>query len=155
MLKKIFAASGFILLVTGCFLPVISAPDRTFNLFDPIPVNIPDIPANAMQYAAISIIALAVLSIMFAFLNRTKFIWLFGVIIAAILTTLYFSFHAKIDEMKAQADKQVSDLFGGLFKGVTDSLFESIQVEGTGWYVLATGSLLLILCSFIPIQKKQ
>jgi hypothetical protein len=82
------------------------------------------------------------------FTRKAKFVWLGGIFTGAILASVYFGFHAKLDGMKEQADKQVGDLFGGMFKGVTELLFQSVHLGGAGWYVVSAGALLLIIASF-------
>ena len=154
-MKKILAFIGSALVAAGCFLPVIKAPDRTFNFFHPLPVPVPGVPENAMMYAGILLMLIAALSLVLALLNKTKFIWLSGIIVGAVLTGVYFGFHAKLDEMKAQADKQVGDLFGGMFKGITDSLFQAVELGGAGWYVIGSGAALLIVSSFINSPKEE
>ncbi|TAL61472.1 MAG: hypothetical protein EPN85_04830 [Bacteroidetes bacterium] len=152
-MNKIIAILGAVLVSAGCFLPVLLVPDRTFNFFDALPVPIPDVPENAMQYAGILIIIIATISITLAFLNKTKSLWISGLITGGILTALYFGFHFKLDEMKTRADEQMNGLFGGMFKGFTDSLFEAVELGGTGWYVIIAGALLLMAASFTPALK--
>lgn len=152
-MKKILILIGSALLIGGCFSPIIKAPDNTFNFFDPLPVAVPGVPENAMMYAGILLIVIAVISIVLALVNKTKFLWASGLIAGAVLAGVYFGFHAKLNEMKAQADKQVGDLFGGMFKGLTDSLFQAVELGGAGWYVIGAGALLLIVSSFAPALK--
>lgn len=149
-MKKILALSGALSSITGCFLPIMHIGQDSLNFFDPPPVTIPDVPQNALMYVAIVIIAIALSCSILALFNKTKWLWLSGILTGAILTAVYFGMHAKVNEMKEQADKQVNDLFGGLFKGMTDSVFKTIDIGGLAWYVISAGALLFIIASFIP-----
>lgn len=149
LIKKIWIILGAGLLAAGCFTPIITSPAESFTFFDPLPVTIPDVPPDALKYTGISVLALAALCLVLALTNRTKFTWAAGIASTAILTGVYFGFHSKMEEMKTQADEQVGNLFGGMFKGITDSLFEAVELGGTGWYLLGAGCLALILSVFI------
>jgi len=123
--------------------------DTTFNFFDTIPVTISGIPQDAMKYAGIVIITIAIISSVLALIGRTKFIWLAGIITSGILVCVYFGFHSKMNEMKDDANKQMQDMMGGMFKDLTDSLFQSVQLGGAGWYIMGSGALLLIISSLL------
>jgi hypothetical protein len=152
-LNKIIAIIGAALISAGCFLPIISVPDRTFNFFDPLPVPIPDVPENAMQHAGILILLIASVSITLALLNKTKFLWVTGIITGGILGAVYFGFHTKLDEMKAKADQQMDGLLGGMFKGITDSLFQAVELGGLGWYIIGAGIVLLFTAAVLKSNK--
>ena len=150
-MKKILALTGSVLLIVGCFLPVVfSAQNKTMNFFDK-DINIPmqNIPDHAMLYAGILLIGAASIAAILAMMNKTKFIWLLGIISTGVLAGVYFGFHATLNEMKEQTNKQFDSLLGGMFKDVTDSLFQSVQLGGAGWYVIGSGALLLIISSFV------
>ena len=146
---------GAALLTGGCFLPVISAGDKTLNFFDPIPVQVSDLPENAMLYAGVAIIAIAIVSAILALTNRSKFLWLSGVLTGTILLAVYYGFYAKLDEMKGKADEQVGNLFGGMFKGITDNLFASVELGGIGWYLMPAGAFLLMATAFIKSSNNR
>lgn len=152
-MKKILACFGATLLITGCFLPLLSTPDRSFNFFDTIPLNIQEIPPNTLQFAGIFITAIAILSIILAFTNKSKFLWIGGAATCTIIACMYFDIYSKLNEMKNQTNKQLDTLFGGMFKGLTDTLFQSVQLGGYGWYVIATGGAILIISS-LPFAHK-
>ena len=122
--------------------------NASLNFFDPPPVTIPGIPQDALMYAAIIIIAIALSSFILALVNKTKWLWLSGILTGVLLTCVYFGMHSKVNEMKADADKQVKDMFGGMFKGITDSMFKLITIGGYGWYVISAGALMFIIASF-------
>ncbi len=148
-MKKILVVISAALLIGGCFLPIMSIGTSTRNFFDEVPAGIPDVPPNALKYAAIAIIGIALASALIAFINRAKFLWLSGILTGIILTGVYFGFHAKLDQIKEQTDTQLKGFMGGLFRGVAESMFQTVQLGGIGWYVISTGALLLIVSSFI------
>ena len=155
IMKKIIALFGAALLISGCFLPIMNVADTTFNFLDSVPPGIPNVPQNAMIYVAVVIIAIAILSAILALMNHTKLLWLAGIVTSVILVCVYFGFHSKMDEMKEDAGKQMDVFLGGMFKEMTDTLFQSVQLGGAGWYVIGTGALMLIISSIIKGKRDE
>lgn len=151
-MRKILAYFGSTLLLIGCFLPMLSTPDKTYNFFDTIPIAIPGIPPNAMQFAGILIMLTALTAAILTFTSKLKLTWIAGVITIVTMTCVYYGFHTKLNEMKEQANTQLGNLLGGMFKDVTETLFQSVQLGGAGWYAVGSGALLLVVSS-LPFTR--
>jgi hypothetical protein len=63
--------------------------------------------------------------------------------------------NSKMKEMHSETNKQLDDLFGGMFKGVADTIFQAVELSGLGWYLIGFGSLLLITTALIPNPKNN
>ena len=153
-MKRPIAISGAVLITSGCFFPILHVMDNSLTFFDKVPASVPDVPPNTMLYAALFLCAMAALVVVLSLMGKTKFIWLAGVFSGLCLAAVYAGMHRKIEEMKEQADEQMSNLLGGMFKGLTNSLFESIEIRGSGWYIIAAGSILIIISSFFKTPIK-
>ena len=153
-MKNPIAIAGSVLITAGCFFPVMQVMDKTLTFFDKVPANVPDVPQNAMIYAAIAFITIAVTVTALSLMGRSRFIWLAGILSGLCLGAVYKGMQMKIAEMKTQADEQVSNLFGGLFKGLTNKIFDAVEIGGSGWYIIAAGSLLILISSFVKTPIK-
>ncbi len=154
MLKKIILFIGAGLISVGCFLPVLSTPGGKLILFDKIPVQVPDVPENAMIFTGVFILILAISTFAFTLLNKTKFIWINGILTGVALCAFYIGFHIKLKEMKEKADEQIGNLFGNMFKGVADSLFATIELTGLGWYFISAGAFFIIIAAFVKTNNQ-
>jgi hypothetical protein len=154
-LKKILVLLASSLIIAGCFLPTMHIGDSTLNFFDPIPVDVPGIPPNALKYTAIVIIAIALVSSILGLMNKTKWLWLSGLLTGTILVCIYLGMYIKVKEMKEEADKQISGLFGGMLRGFANSVLELITIRGYGWYVIGSGAFLLVIASIFFNKKTQ
>ena len=148
-MKKIIALLGSTLLITGCFLPIMNIGIETFNLFDWVPMNATDVPKYALIVPGCVIIAIAIATAIFALINKTKLLWIAGIIESAIAGAVFAGIHFKIAQMKDEMD----NLMGGIFRQITETLFQPVQLGGSGWYLLGSGALLIILSSLLKIKK--
>ena len=153
LIKRATTIAGALLLVLGCFLPVLNTMGNRSGLLDPIPAKIPDIPENALQYCAAIIMGIAVISVVLALMRRTKFLWISGLVAGSFLVCVHGAMQMQIDQMKEDTNQQLESLFGGMFKSVAQSLFDKVEIAGIGWYVIGAGSLLLIFSSLLKTNN--
>ncbi len=151
-MKKILALVGSVLIISGCFFPILRVGENDKGFFSDMSdfPKMPDMMDPAMiLYAGVSLIGIAALCILLTLIGKTKWVWAGGLFGALTLAGVYFGFQMEMEKAKEQTAK-MGDMMGAMAQaiGISD-LFSLITIGGSGWYVIGTGILLLILTPFI------
>jgi len=131
-----FIGVGFILI--GIFLPFIKIPIiGNMNYF------------RNGEGDGVILLILAMGSLVFILLNKMKWLWLTG--IGSTLTLLFtcYNLQTKMHEIKEGMDKSLA---GNPFRGIADTMVESIQME-VGIPVLIIGILLIIMSAYLNSKQ--
>jgi hypothetical protein len=126
--NKNIALLGSALLAIGVFLPLVSVPIvGSLNYF-----------RNGTGDGLIMLV-IAATAVGFALTGRENYIFFAGLASVALLLFTFINLQARLAEMKAQMDEQLT---GNPFRGLADMAYDSIQMQW-GWAVLLLGAGLI------------
>lgn len=132
--KEIIGFIGVGLITIGVFLPFVKFPIiGSLNYF-----------RNGEGVGTILLI-LAFGSLLFIFIDKMKWLWITGGGSALTLFYTLYNFKVRMNEVKGEID---TSLEGNPFKGITDVMIQSVQLE-VGVPVLIIGILLIFLSAYL------
>ena len=155
-MKKTLAIAGALLLIGGCFFPIMNIGIEPFNFFSTAPTNVADVPKYALIIPGCVLAAIAIASAILGLMNKTKFLWVTGTLALVITSVVFAGIHFKIESMKEDINSELEKVLGPLLnKSVLESLFQPVHQGGAGWYLIGAGITLLILSSLLKIKKNN
>lgn len=136
--KEIIGFIGIGLITIGAFLPFIKLPIiGSLNYF-----------RNGEGDGTILLI-LAFGSLLFILIDKMKWLWITGGCSALTLLYTLYNFKVRMNEVKGEID---TSLEGNPFKGITDVMIQSVQLE-VGVPVLIIGILLIFVSAYLNSKK--
>jgi len=136
--NQVLGLIGSVALILGVFMPIIRVPILgTINYF-----------RNGKGDGTF-VLLLALVSVLLVIRNKCQWLFLTGFGALGVMAFTFVNFYNRLAEAKASASR---DLAGNPFKGLTDAVMESIQLDW-GWGVLLLGAILLIAAGIVEPKK--
>jgi hypothetical protein len=125
---------GSIILLTGVFAPIISAPViGTLNYF------------NNGKGDGVILLVLAVISLVLTFKENYKFLWWTGTASFGVIIIGLINFLTQIYQLQSNIEERLA---GNPFKGLADAAVQSVQLQW-GWIPLIMGASMIIAAAAI------
>lgn len=143
-IKQILGIVGSIMMIVGVFAPMIKIPIiGSMSFFD----------NNKLYGSVIAIVAL--LSLIIAFKNRYKLLWLTLAVILAVMGFTAWEAYKPMSSFKAKASKILGQrLTDKIVDKVSDKAMDYVKVQW-GLALLIVGLILLILSAVIPTSRSS
>jgi hypothetical protein len=140
MNQKAIAIIGCIVLIAGCFAPLLRAPIMgTVN-------SIHDGTGDGMI-----VLALAITCLTMAVFNRFWFCYVTAFGSAGMIAFWFIRFRHILSQIKADMD---TDLKDNPFRGIADAMMGSVTLD-YGWFILMAGSVLVLWAAILKPDTRS